>query len=214
LSTNYFIYLLSIGQRPPDLTRGQPKRTLAVMAGSEIVVPPRGTHKRPPCRQNGELIRRTKPALYLKAVQLLACPEHSFRSVARETGLGLSTLRGIYVAQATTIDEKRALLAKKAEAAIRSLIERVQDTADDMKPRDAIFGVSVLANQWHLLTGSATSHAVNINIAGKSIDIAGQFDKLHAAIDAKAGKVLKIGNDVETANEQPSSRPDPANGSP
>jgi hypothetical protein len=180
------------------------------MASTAIVIPPRGSKNQPKHRHNGEQIRKNKPALYLKAVHLLACPEHSFRSVARETGLDMSTLRGIYLAQATTIDEKRAMLARKAEACLRSLIERVQDTADEMKPRDAIFGVSVLANQWHLLTGSATSHAVNINIAGKSIDIAGQFDKLHAAIDAKAGKVLEAENDVPTVSEHESSRPDPA----
>jgi hypothetical protein len=55
-----------------------------------------------------------------------------------------------------------------------------------MKPRDAIFGVSVLANQWALLTGSATSHNLNVNLDAKPIDIAGQFEKLHAAIEAKS----------------------------
>jgi hypothetical protein len=143
---------------------------------------------KPACiaKSSGEYIRTKKPALYRKVVKMLASPEYSFADISRSTKLGWPTIRAIYHAQSATIEEQRKYLAKKIERTTRQLVDRVSETASWMKPRDAIFGVSVLANQWALLTGSATSHNLNVNLDAKPIDIAGQFEKLHAAIEAKS----------------------------
>jgi hypothetical protein len=155
---------------------------------------------KPACiaQSSGELIRTKKPALYRKVVKMLASPEYSFADISRSTKLSWPTIRAIYHAQSATIEEQRKYLAKKIERTTRQLVDRVSETASYMKPRDAIFGVSVLANQWALLTGSATSHNLNVNLDAKPIDIAGQFEKLHAAIEAKSTPSETLSRETKT----------------
>jgi hypothetical protein len=88
----------------------------------------------------------------------------------------------------------------------RKLVERVEDTADHMKPRDAIFGVSVLHDKLALLTGQATSHNLSVNVQTTPVDIAAQFAKLHAQIEEKAAKVMEKKTNLPSVSEAENSR--------
>jgi hypothetical protein len=136
-------------------------------------------------RNNGNNIRKAKPELYNRTVDMLASPDYSFQDIMDDTGLSWHTVRGIYEAQRQTIDQKRAILAQKTARTLRRLVEHVEDLVPDMSARDSIFGVSVLHDKWALLTGSATSHALNINVNATPVDIAAKFAALHAQIDNK-----------------------------
>jgi hypothetical protein len=138
-------------------------------------------------KSSGQYIHDKRPELYRRIVSMLAAPEHSFRDITKATGISWPTLRAIYEREAPSIDEERAILRKKYARLERLLIERVEQHAeqDDMKARDYIFGISVVHDKRALLSGEATSHNLNYNVTA-AVDIAGEFNKLHDAIVAKA----------------------------
>jgi hypothetical protein len=150
------------------------------------------THRYP----NGEYIRRSRPAVYAKVVAMLSSAQYSMAQIAKEARIDYVTVCGIYETQKQTIEEQRAIITAKVGRTMRKLIERVEEKADTMRPRDAIFGVSVFANQWALLTGAATAHNLNVNISTDPVNIAAQFDKLHAAIQEKAASVTAAANPI------------------
>jgi len=152
--------------------------------------------QKPKCiaASSGEYVRTKKPKVYARVVRMLSSPEYSFKDISTETHLSWSTIRAIYEREAPTIQKQREVLTKKVGRTLRHLVEHCEDIVPEMTPRDAIFGVSVFSNQFHLLTGAATSHNVNLNIAAKPVDIAGQFAKLHAQIDAVVDAKTNLSN--------------------
>jgi hypothetical protein len=154
-----------------------------------------------PGAPNGTIVKRRSPATYAKVIAMLTSAQYNLTDIAKATGIHVDTIRGIYRAQRIPIDEQRAILTSKIGATLRNLIERVDQKASTMKPRDAIFGVSVLSNQWNLLTGAATSHNLNVNVAATPVDLAGQFAALSAQIrQASSEPKIVIGKNVDSAD--------------
>jgi hypothetical protein len=144
--------------------------------------------KKPPSinTSSGEYVRKRNPQLYERIVRMLASPDYSFHDISKATNIGWPTLRAIYERNAQPIEQQREILKRKLARTYRKLIERVEDTADHMRPRDAIFGVSVIHDKLALLSGEATSHNINLNVNAEAVNIAAQFEKLHKAIREKA----------------------------
>jgi hypothetical protein len=145
--------------------------------------------KQPKCFAacNGEYALKYRPKSYAKAVKMLADPAYTFRDIAKATGFHYRTLRAIMEREQVPIEKQKQILRRQYSRTLRRLADRVEDTADRMKPRDAIFGISVLSDKLALLTGSPTSHALNLNV-NASVDVVAQFRKLHKAIEEKANK--------------------------
>jgi hypothetical protein len=135
-------------------------------------------------------IRKHRAGLYWRVVRMLASPEYNLRDICNESGLALNTVRAIHHAEPTAIADARKLLTEKINLTLRRLVDRVEQKADTMRPRDAIFGVSVFFDKLNLLTGSPTSHAYNVNI-NASVDLVAEMNKLHDTIRARNQSRLK-----------------------
>jgi hypothetical protein len=139
---------------------------------------------------------------------MLADPANTIEQVTNETGLAYDTLRAIYEREQIPIDAQRQLLALKISHRLRRLVERVEESAPTMKPRDAVFGVSVFTDKLQLLTSSATSHSLNFNV-NASVDLVAQFEKLHAEMGIGRAKKRALRDKPEAKNS--SGAPDNVN---
>jgi len=141
-------------------------------------------------KSSGQYIHDQKPELYKRIVAMLASPEFSFKDIREATGITWPTIRAIYEREPEAIKGERKRLCRQYARLERLLLERVEEHAvkDTVSDRDALFGISVARHSQQLLTGEATSHNLTMSV-NATVDIAGEFAKLHETI--RAAKPVK-----------------------
>lgn len=137
---------------------------------------------------------------------MLSDPQYTFKAIQNEIGLCYDSLRAIYEREQIPIDNQREILKRQSSRILRRLADRIEEQAPTMKDRDAIFGFNVVSRELALLTGHATSHTLNFNVNARSVDVAAQFEKLHAQIrDANKGDSRDVQKDRLLNEEKPAS---------
>jgi len=158
------------------------------------------------CRliDTGAYIEKQSPEIYQQILQMLADDSISFKDIKEATGVTWPTLRAIYEREAPTIDKQRTLLLSKVSRTLRGLVEHVEDQIPFMRPRDAIFGVSVFADKQELLSGNPTQRTINFNVgSAQAIDLVNEFRKYHEAVSEKIANATT----VQTPEQQPLNQP-------
>jgi hypothetical protein len=140
----------------------------------------------------GERLKVLRPETYRRVVELLAEPrEHvSIREICRQCHVTDDTVKAVERREAISIAGRKQELAVQAARIAKRAYDRVEDQIDTATLPQAVVTSGVFTDKLHLLSGDAAARPMlNVNI--QPVDIVGQFQKLHDAIQAKAEQARK-----------------------
>jgi hypothetical protein len=121
-------------------------------------------------------------------VELLAEPrEHvSIREICRQCHVTDDTVKAVEKREAISIAARKEELMVQAARIAKLAYDRVEDQIDSAPLPQAVVTAGVFTDKFQLLSGDVTGRLMNLNMNIQPVDIAAQFEKLHAAIREKA----------------------------
>src|SRR5215471_3714477 len=136
----------------------------------------------------GERLKMLRPETYRRVVELLAEPrEHvSIREICRQCHVTDDTVKAVEQREAMSIAARKEALMIQAARIAKLAYDRVEDQIDSAPLHQAVVTAGVFTDKFQLLSGDVTARLENFNFNVKPVDIAGEFQKLHDAIRAKA----------------------------
>jgi hypothetical protein len=136
----------------------------------------------------GERLKLLRPQTYRRVVQLLAEPrEHvSIREICRQCHVTDDTVKAVEKREAIPIAARKEALMVQAARIAKLAYDRVEDQIESAPLPQAVVTAGVFTDKFQLLSGAATTHALNLNVKVERVDIVEQFNRLHAAIDIAA----------------------------
>jgi hypothetical protein len=136
----------------------------------------------------GERLKLLRPEIYRRVVRLLAEPrEHvSIREICRLCHVTDDTVKAVEKREAIPIAARKQDLAVQAARIAKLAYDRVEDQIDTAPLPQAVVTAGVFTDKLQLLSGDANARLVNWNVNIQPVDIAAQFEKLHAAIEEAA----------------------------
>jgi predicted Zn-ribbon and HTH transcriptional regulator len=141
----------------------------------------------------GERLKALRPQTYRRVVELLAEPrEHvSIREICRQCHVTDDTVKAVEKREAISIAARKEALMVQAARIAKRAYDRVEDQIDSAPLPQAVVTAGVFTDKFQLLSGDATAHAFNVNLKLEPVDLVGQFNRLHEAIEAKANEAIK-----------------------
>jgi hypothetical protein len=132
----------------------------------------------------GERLRALRPQTYRRVMELLAEPrEHvSTREICRQCHVTDDTVKAVEKREAISIAARKQELAVQAARIAKLAYNRVEDQIDSAPLPQAVVTAGVFTDKFQLLSGDATARFQSFNLNIRPIDIAAEFQKLHAMI--------------------------------
>jgi hypothetical protein len=143
---------------------------------------------KPKGRYTGERLKALRPETYRRVVGLLAEPrEHvSYREICRRCHVTDDTVKAVEKREAIPIAARKEQLMVQAARIAKLAYDRVEDQIETAPLPQAVVAAGVFTDKFQLLSGDVTGRLLNLNMNIQPVDIAGQFEKLHAAIEIAA----------------------------
>jgi hypothetical protein len=157
--------------------------------------------RKPKGNYTGERLQLLRPEIYRRVVELLAEPrEHvSIREICRRCHVTDDTVKAVEKREAIPIAARKEALMVQAARIAKLAYDRVEDQIEAAPLPQAVVTAGVFTDKLQLLSGDATARLENFNFNMKPVDIAAQFEKLHAAIREKAAKVEQARKEEEAS---------------
>ena len=136
----------------------------------------------------GQRLKALRPQIYRRVVELLAEPrEHiSIREICRQCHVTDDTVKAVEKREAIPIAARKQELAVQAARIAKLAYDRVEDQIGTAPLPQAVVTAGVFTDKFQLLSGDATARLQSFNLNLKPVDVAGEWQKLHAAIVEKA----------------------------
>jgi hypothetical protein len=156
---------------------------------------------KPKANYTGERLKVLRPETYRRVVQLLAEPrEHvSIREICRRCHVTDDTVKAVEKREAIPIAARKEALMVQAARIAKLAYDRVEDQIDNAPLPQAVITAGVFTDKFQLLSGDATAHAFNLNVKNEPVNIVEHFNRLHAAIEEKAAKVMQARKEEEAS---------------
>jgi hypothetical protein len=107
------------------------------------------------------------------------------------------TVKAVEKREAIPIAARKGQLMVQAARIAKLAYDRVEDQIDNAPLPQAVVAAGVFTDKFQLLSGDVTGRLMNLNMNIQPVDIAAQFEKLHAAIQEKAAKVEQAREEEE-----------------
>ena len=139
-------------------------------------------------RYTGEILLRTRPKTYRKAVQLLADPNWSVLQISKSLRLSEHTVRAIRAREAQDIAERKKSLAAMLANVAELGAGRVEETVGKVGCRDAAIVTSIATDKMLALTGQTPAFQI-ANVVMPSEADREERRRLHGKLDAIAARL-------------------------
>jgi hypothetical protein len=99
------------------------------------------------------------------------------------------TVRAVEKREAIPIAARKEQLMVQAARIAKLAYDRVEDQIESAPLPQAVVTAGVFTDKFQLLSGDVTGRLMNLNMNIQPVNIAAQFERLHAAIQEKAARV-------------------------